>query len=192
MIPIVSEIPIIGTLSSPDNIPKRPTIAYSLGGIGLSDPTKGLAIQIWRAWFDRESSKVFIESPNTPAVALFDQDKIVWLTFAFDQNMRWTAAYTLSDGKSYLRWFNTISSGYEVTEIGEKVVSPLLTLDDKRPSQSASSDVILAYIQNQIVYVRVQRERFSIPHVWSDNIPEDWSIRNFGMNSKLRLQMEIR
>lgn len=87
MIPEVSMEPIIGTLSTPDNIPKRPTIAYSMGGVGLSDPTQGTSVQVWRAWFDRDKASVFVEAPNTPPTPIFEQDKIIWLTFAFDQNI---------------------------------------------------------------------------------------------------------
>lgn len=192
MIPLVSLEPIVGVLSNPDNIPKRPTVAYTMGGIALNNPSEGYLVQVWRAWFDRNTTSVMVESPNTPPTKIFDQDGIVWLTFCFDQTMRWSAAYTLNDGKSYLRWYNSLLQDYETTFLGEGVVSPFLTLDDKRAVMNATSDMVLAYIQNQRVIIRVQRERFENLHIWAENIPKDWIIRNFGMSNKLRLQMEIR
>lgn len=194
MMPIKSVTPVIGKLYAPDNMPKRPTIDYELGGVGLQNPIEGLEFQTWRCWFDRDNSAVMVESPNTPPTKIFDQDGIVWLSFAFDQNMRWSAVYTLNDGLSYLRWYNSLIGDYDITELDEGVVTPFLSLDDKRYLQvnSGRSDIILAYIQNQSVIIRVQRERFQTPHIWQENIPKDWIIRNFGMSNKLRLQMEIR
>lgn len=192
MIPIKSSVEVAGKLLPPDDLPKRPTIDYELGGIGLQNSSEGLMFQVWRCWFDRDNSAVMVESPNTPPTKIFDQDKIVWLSFCFDQNMRWCAVYTMSDGLSFLRWYNSLIGGYDITPLASGVISPFLTLDDKRPSQTAASDIILAYIQNDTACLRVQRERFNIVHIWQEDIPKDWIIRNFGMSNKLRLQMEIR
>lgn len=192
MIPIKSSTEVAGELLAPDNLPKRPTIDYELGGIGLQNISAGLMVQVWRCWFDRNNSAVMVEAPNTPPAILFYQEKIVWLSFCFDQNMRWCAVYTLSDGLSYLRWYNSLIGGYDLTELDDGVVTPYLSLDDKRGSQGASNDIVLAYIKNQTVILRVQRERFTVAHIWLEDIPKDWIIRNFGMSNKLRLQMEIR
>lgn len=192
MIPIKSSEPVVGVIYSPDNMPKRPTIDFELGGVGLQDTSQGLRVQQWRAWFDRYAGGVFVESQNTPPTIIFEQSGIVWLSFCFDQNMRWSAVYTLHDGLSYMRWYNSAVGAYEITELDDGVVTPYLSLDDKRESQGANNDIVLAYIKNQTVILRVQRERFTIPHVWEENIPKDWIIRNFGMANKLRLQMEIR
>lgn len=192
MIPQVSKVPIVGLIFSPDNLPKRPTIDYELGGIGLQNPSMGLMFQTWRGWYDRDSQSVFLESSNTPPTVIFEQQGIIWLSFCFDQNMRWSAVYTLDDDTSYLRWYDSSSGDYAITELKSGVISPLLSLDDKRELQVGSSDIILAYIQNETAYIRVQQERFQIPHVWAEKIPKDWIIRNFGMSDELRLQMEIR
>lgn len=192
MIPILSSEPIIGLLLSPDNIPKRPTIDYEMGGVGLQNPSRGLNFQQWRGWFDRSLGSVLLESPNTPATVIFEQEGIRWLSFSFDQNMRWCAVYTLADGASYLRWYDSAMPGYRVSELEAGVISPFLSLDDKRDSQIQNSDIVLAYIHNQTLYLRVQRERFQTAHVWAEDLPKDWIIRNFGMSNKLRLQMEIR
>lgn len=192
MIPIRSSEAVVGELLAPDGMPKRPTIDYELGGISLQDSSQGLMVQTWRCWFDRDSASVMVEAPNTPPTKIFDQSGITWLSFSFDQNMRWCAVYTLSNGESFLRWYDSLAGDYAITELQTGVKSPFLTLDDKRQYQSGNSDIILAYIQNQSVILRVQRERFQVPHVWQEDIPKDWIIRNFGMSNKLRLQMEIR
>lgn len=192
MIPVKSNPEVIGNILSPDNLPKRPTIDYEMGGIGLQDPSQGLLVQQWRAWYERDEMSVYVESPNTPPTKIFYQESLVWLSFSFDQNMRWSAVYTLQDDKSYLRWYDSFSGDYAITPLDEGVITPFLTLDDKRDIMLGTSDIILAYIQNQTVYVRVQRERFQLAHVWAEDIPKDWIIRNFGMSNKLRLQMEIR
>ena len=182
----------MGYLLAPDNLPKRPSIDYEMGGVSLQDPSQGLLVQPWRCWFDRDNSAVMVEAANTPPTKIFDQESITWLSFCFDQNMRWSAVYTLQDGESYLRWYDSLAGDYAITPLDDGVITPFLTLDDKRAIMLGSSDIILAYIQNENVYVRVQRERFQVPHVWQEDIPKDWIIRNFGMSNKLRLQMEIR
>lgn len=192
MIPIKSIPELVGVLLAPDNIPKRPTIDYELGGIGLQDASQGLMAQTWRCWYYRDASAVMVEAPNTPPTKIFEQDRLAWLSFCFDQNMRWSAVYTLNDGESYLRWYDSLAGDYAITPLDEGVITPFLTLDDKRAIMLGSSDIVLAYIQNETVYLRVQRERFQVPHVWQEDIPKDWVIRNFGMSNKLRLQMEIR
>lgn len=192
MIPVKSDPDLVGLLNTPDNMPKRPTIDYEIGGIGLQDPSQGLMVQTWRCWFDRDRSAVMVESPNTPPEKIFEQNDLVWLSFCFDQSMRWSAVYTLKDGESYIRWYDSLAGDYAITPLDEDVITPFLTLDDKRAIMLGSSDIILAYIQNETVYLRVQRERFQVPHVWQEDIPKEWIIRNFGMSNKLRLQMEIR
>lgn len=192
MIPVKSDPSVIGSLLAPDNLPKRPTIDYEMGGIGLQNASKGLLFQQWRAWYNREETAVYVEAPNTPATKIFEQDRLTWLSFCFDQNMRWSAVYTLQDGTSYLRWYDSLVGNYAITPLDVGVITPFLTLDDKRAVMLGSSDIVLAYIQDQKVYVRVQRERFQVAHLWAEDIPKDWIIRNFGMSNKLRLQMEIR
>lgn len=192
MIPIKSDSSVVGILLTPDNMPKRPTIDYEMGGVGLQDPSRGLLFQQWRAWYERDDMAVYVEAPNTPPTKIFEQEGLVWLSFCFDQNMRWSAVYTLQDGESYLRWYDSLAGDYSITPLDDGVITPFLTLDDKREIMLGSSDIVLAYIQNLTVYLRVQRERFQVPHVWQEEIPKDWVIRNFGMSNKLRLQMEIR
>lgn len=192
MIPIKSEPAVPGLVLSPDNMPKRPTIDYEMGGIALQDPSQGLLVQQWRAWYVRDEMAVYVEATNTPPTKIFEQDRLTWLSFCFDQNMRWSAVYTLQDGESYLRWYDSLEGDYAITPLDDGVITPFLTLDDKRAIMLGSSDIVLAYIQKETVYLRVQRERFQVPHVWQEDIPKDWIIRNFGMSNKLRLQMEIR
>lgn len=192
MIPVKSDPSIVGLILAPDNMPKRPTIDYEMGGVGLQDPSQGLLYQQWRAWYEREEMAVYVESPNTTPTKIFEQDRLTWLSFCFDQNMRWSAVYTLQDDTSYLRWYDSFAGDYATTPLAAGVITPFLSLDDKRAVMLPSSDIILAYIQNQNVYVRVQRERFQVAHLWAEDIPKDWVIRNFGMSNKLRLQMEIR
>ena len=194
MIPIKSTTAVVGALLAPDNVPKRAAIDYEMGGVALQDPSQGLRVQQWRAWFDPMAAApgVFIESATQPQLQIFEQNDIAWLSFCFDQNMRWSAVYTLNDDSSYLRWYNSLIGDYEILALDKGVISPFLTMDDKRATQMDKNDMILAYIQKQTVFVRVQRERFLIPHVWAEKIPKDCIIRNFGMSNKLRLQMEIR
>ena len=198
-IPTLSIPPIIGVILAPDNMPKRPLVDYELGGVALQDISQGLRVQQWRAWFDRARGAVFVEAPLVLETKIFEQVDIEWLSFCFDQNMRWTACYTLSRGVSYLRWYDSKVADYVITELQTGVITPFLALDDKRPLQSTASDMLLTYLRKQPppstkqnLYLRGQRERFATEHLLHKDVPADWTIRNFGMSRKLRMQWEIR
>jgi hypothetical protein len=67
-------------------------------------------------------------------------------------------------------------------------------MDDNRPLPLTLgiSDVILTYIRDGALYVRVQRERFLTERLIAADIQGSTRIWHFGMNNKLRLQWELR
>lgn len=89
-----------------------------------------------------------------------------------------------------LYWYDSTVSGFTTTSFGSSVISPKVSLDDKRPKQSAIADVILTYVKNGNLYYRQQRDRFTVEYLLDDSGIIN-RIKKFGMNNKLRLQWQV-
>ena len=100
----------------------------------------------------------------------------------------------MEDGAGGLRWYDPTVEAYVDVPLAAGTTTPFLTMDDTRaPSvQSGISDVILTYIRDGALYVRVQRERFLTERLIAADIQGSKRIWHFGMNNKLRLQWELR
>ena len=195
MIPDRSSVDVFGDIYPPNNRAARRSEDWEMGGIGLQNPSHGLRVQEWMAWWDEPTGNVYLTADNQPApTLLFIEPELDWLTIAFDQNMRWMSAYTLSDGQSYLKWYHSLIADYETRPLSSGVMTPFLTMDDNRDLQvlSGVSDVILTYLRAGSLWVRVQRERFLVERLISADIGESSRIWHFGMTDKLRLQWELR
>lgn len=195
MIPAPSSIAIGGDILPPNDRAAKKYEDWEMGGIAIQDPSQGLRVQEWRAWWEEDSGDVYIMADNQPAPALiYNEPELVWLTLAFDQNMRWLSAYTRADDQSFLKWYNSLIEDYETLPLSTGVLTPFMTMDDNRQAQVVlgKSDVILTYIREEALYVRVQRERFLTERLIAADIQGSTRIWHFGMNNKLRLQWELR
>jgi hypothetical protein len=75
-----------------------------------------------------------------------------------------------------------------ITEIGEGVVTPRITYDDKRQLGSGGysvSDLVLAYVLDDNLYIRLQRDRFSIAYLLAEEVTP---LIKIGFTRALRLQ----
>lgn len=169
------------TLTPPNN-----RTAYALGGIALSDPSQGLQVQLWTAVADAE--KVTLSAPNlAEPLLLLPEPNVTNLTLAFDQNMNFSLAY-MQYGTARLHWFDTFVDEYVTTSFAG-ASTPRVTLDDKRELQSTNSDLILAYVLNNNLYFRLQRERFLNERLLQENV--NAKLVQMGMNVKNRLQFRL-
>jgi len=89
-------------------------------------------------------------------------------------------------GESKFYWYDSNLGAMTVTNFGSSVITPRVSHDDKRDMQSASSDVILAYVKNSSLYFRMQRDRYQIEYLLKSG--DCKGLIKIGMNSKLRLQ----
>jgi len=195
VIPHPSSTTIGGNILTPNNRAAKKFEDWEMGGVAIQDPSQGLRVQEWRAWWEEGSGDVYVTADNqSAATPIYNEPALTWLTLAFDQNMRWLSAYTVESGQSYLKWYNSLIEDYETLPLSGGVVTPFLTMDDNRPIQSAlgSNDVILTYIRDGALYARVQRERFLTEHLISADTQGASRIWHFGMNNRLRLQWELR
>jgi hypothetical protein len=134
-------------------------IDFELGGIAIGDASQGLLVKKWECAYEDEQIKIGYENHFETVLTV---EKVTYLSFAFDINMRPIIAY-VADGNCHLWWYDSQQSEQVNTNLGA-CIFPQLSLDEKRSALSANADVIFAYIRNSKLYMRIQRERFQIEH----------------------------
>lgn len=165
------------------------TLAYEDGGIAIQDPSKGLLYQRWRARLINDD--IWIDAPNTPEFIGLTVPGMTEMSFTFDQNMRLAIAY-VQDGVSKLWWFDSASGDMTTTTIGSGIITPRLTLDDRRVAATGgnrTNDIILGYVRNQKLCYRQQRDRFTIEYVLATGITT--GLIKIGLGRQLRLQFML-
>ncbi|WP_185962858.1 hypothetical protein, partial [Klebsiella pneumoniae] len=133
-------------------------IDYELGPIAVGDATRGSEYQMWRARM--ENNFVYLRAPNVPEFVLLDLPQVTEISFTFDQTARYVFSYVQA-GIAKLYWYDSSIAAYTTTVFGSDVITPRVTLDDKRLYQRAISDVLLFYQRDNKLMMRMQRERFS-------------------------------
>jgi hypothetical protein len=188
-----STIPISGVMLSPDGDRSSSLEDFEKGGVAIQNTSQGLMAYKWRLWVAGFTVK--LQRDGDPTVTnLFDQSGIEELALAFDQNMRPTVAYKLTDGFLYLRWYNSVTSQY-VTSTFAPGRNPRLTLDDKRIEMVDQSDVLFAYLRPTEngwgLFYRQQRDRYEIERLLRDGLTKEISLKDIGMTHGLRVQFEL-
>ena len=192
----LSTTPVPGLLSPPEGRVFYALTCYEKGPKAIEDTSEGLLYQDWTVTWDAETH-ILTALPETTGIAVSIQTiaDLVSLSFTFDQNGRISFAYT-TPVSSYLYWFDT-GLGYTVTtDLGADCITPSLYLDDKRATQSSSSDMLLWYTKADgngtfDLYQLLQRERFTIEHLEESGLPYAF-LHNVGMTDKLRVQFVIK
>lgn len=172
---------------SPDGQVVRPTVDFERGGIALLDVSQGLMAKNWRAWLD--DKRVMLQADGGSPIELFQDSGITEIALAFDQNMRWSMAY-LRYGVLTLRWFDAAVSGHVVSSFGHGSC-PRLGMDDKRAENTPNSDIIFAYLRDNALHYRQQRDRYLIERTLKTGLYPGTRLRSIGMNKNLRLQFEL-
>lgn len=189
--------PIYNTYQGPANNPATNLLSYSRGGIAIQDGTQGLDIQDWMLQVipNGLNGDFYASSPNTPPTFIFSKVNVTWARLAFDQNMDFFISYVDATGPHYY-WFDPVVHNYQFVNLVSTVTTPCCIMDDRRTqaTQAGSNDIVLAYINNNNLAMRLQRDRYGTEYILMTNVnniianPTLWQI---GMNTKWRLQFEI-
>ncbi len=166
------------------------TVDYEDGGKDIQDVSEGLLYQRWRARIFRAGtvdSYIMLDAPSVPEFTVLTLPYLEEMSFSFDQSMRPAIAY-VQDGVSFLRWYDSTIPGMATTETGDDVITPRLSFDDKRIIGSQGflvSDLILGYVRNDNLYMRMQRDRFEVEYLLAEDVKP---LIKIGFSRKLRLQ----
>lgn len=166
--------------------PVQKHIDYELGPVAVGDASRGSEHQIWRARM--ENNFVYLSAPNVLEFVLLDLPQITEISFTFDQNARYVFSYVQA-GIAKLYWFDASIGDYTTTVFGSDVITPRVTLDDKRLFQRAISDVLLFYQRENKLMMRMQRERFSIEHALASGVTD--GLVKCGMMRNLRVGVQL-
>lgn len=194
---VLSSAPVVAPFQGARGLPVSALVDYEDGGIALNDTSRGLLYQRWRGRVIGDD--VVLDAPEAPETVIYSEPGITQISFTFDQNMRPVLAF-VRDGLPFLRWYDPTVPGVVVTPLGAGIATPRVTLDDKRPTQTGISDVVLAYKRLGKLFVRYQRDRFQIEYDPLEGMPELARIATeaqigrlgglikIGMNRQWRLQ----
>ncbi|WP_445360372.1 hypothetical protein ACJJIL_17655 [Microbulbifer sp. EKSA005] len=170
-------------------LPVRNVTDYESGGIALQDPSEGLNYQVWRARVLNNGCDIVLNAHEVAEFTLISGTDITEVSLSFDQNMRPVVAY-VEGGTAKLYWYDS-SQGAQVITEWPGVITPRVTLDDKRQLQSGVSDVIFAYLKDGNLYCRQQRDRYQTEYLLHENVNSDGLIK-IGMHKQYRLQFLLK
>ena len=181
----LSREPVPAPYLSPDDRPFDPLTDYEYGGAALRDPSQGLRVQVWT--FRLVVNDVTARAPTVAETTLFTRANITQIAGCFDQNMNPCVAF-VQEGELWLWWFDSLAGEQVFSQFsGEQ---PRVCMDDKRPTQNAANDILFAYLRNDVLYIRTQRDRFGVEDRLAD-IPPDYRFVQMGMNSVNRVQFQF-
>lgn len=168
---------------------------YEKGPVALNDTSEGIDYQVWAlAW--QAGSGDFIVTPETVGtpVTVLNAANVSQCSLCFDQNGHINIAYVAS-GQAYLYWYDTVLGTWTTDALDASVISVMLTMDDKRPTQTSANDMILWYTRDMggsqyDLFTREQRDRFDTEYPMKANVNP--YIIKCGMHEGLRLQVGLR
>ena len=176
------------------------TTDVKLGGVALSDGSQGLQVQNWYLTVvdvGMSTSYVTLTDSLGNINTLFSAQGITWARLAFDQNMRQVVNFVGSLGSGYYWWDPTIP-GITTTYFSpaSNISKVCCSMDDNRGTEVTlgMSDVIMAYVANNNLCFRQQRDRYTIEYILYTNITSiipNAFVWKIGMNSLYRLQFQI-
>lgn len=189
----LSSIPIVQLYLYPDNIDPDPFKSWELGGIALNDPSQGLQVQAWYARLFKdgvtETDHVYIGAEFVPEQEIFVNVAMEEISLAFDSNMNPCFAY-MNAGVAYFYWYDTVVSGYVTTTLPTGSRSPKCCLDDKRPLENATRDILLSYMRDDKLYYREQRDRYTVEYLLTSG-QGLLDLIQIGMNIANRVQFAL-
>lgn len=133
------------------------------GGVAIGDTSEPLYKYIWDGEYDKDTGSFSFWrrdlGKNTKTTVFEGKKDILSIDFCFDQNMRAFITYE-QNYQSYYWHFNAENSTYDEVILENTVRFPRCCLFTAQPYSIPDSDVIIAYIKNNKLLFRVQRERF--------------------------------
>ena len=184
----ISSIPMPEVFLNPDSFNRAPLLDYEQGGVAINDVSQGMQVINWSCYVADGLSDVYIKPGDGAQILLLTVPGVEELAISFDQLMRPVFAYKIAE-QLYLYWFDSVVQQFVTTGFGIGRF-PRLSLDDKRTFNVSNSDVIFAYMRNDGLYYRLQRDRYTVEYTVETGIG-NLSLVNIGMSRNLRMQFEL-
>lgn len=175
------------------SLPVSSTRDFETAGVALNNPTEGHLYQVWQAVIV-DKKRIEISAEEVPSTLLYSGNEISEVSLTFDQNMRPAVSF-VEEGLPKLLWFDTLVGSQVIEELDPDVITPRVSLDDKRRLQMQRNDIVLGYIKRvnkqYNLYFRMQRDRFEVEYLLKEGIGSNGIIK-IGMNRINRFQFLLR
>lgn len=182
----LSHRPIYGAFLVPEKA--EPLVDFERGGVDLLDTSQGLQVYIWKCYY--RDNWICIDN-DIVIHKLISVENVKSLSLSFNFNMHPVIAYTVEredkERSTFLYWYDTGQAAQITTDYGVEYKTPQVSLDDHRLHQSANADIIFAYIKDDNLYYRQQRDRFLIERLLQEDVG-DVELTQIGMTTKNRFQ----
>lgn len=186
----LSSRPVPGPYLLGDDVQGGQLYDFERGGLAIQDASQGIDLQTWVCWYDRENNiRVKPLSTAGNGQILITTTGVKRLSFAFDRNMQPAVAYQKAEGV-YFYWYDTSIPGF-VTTFYAGSRTPRLAHDDKLYFASSRSDVLLCYLRDAGLYMRLQRERYTVEYTLRTDLSKAARLVNMGMTEQRRVQFEM-
>lgn len=166
-----------------------PYVDYCMGGVALGDTSDGLDVAMWQLSYNKRTHELTLGKVGETGEVIKTAENVKKISLAFDLNMNKVIALEF-DNHCELTHYDTVSR-QEITQTFENMISPYLTLDDRRERNSHNSDVILSYINSNKLCVRNQRDRYGVEHELTTLSDDVHTIERVGMAKNLRVQFGL-
>jgi hypothetical protein len=163
-------------------------VAYSIGGVGLNDPSQGPNFQLWTATLEVALSglgSVYIEAATHVKSLLFTLNGMTEVSLTFDQNMQPVIGY-LAFGQGGIYWYDGTVPGFVFFNFAGVVNCPRVTLDDRQELDVSISDVLVFYTRVGNLYYREQRDRYLVEYLLETGVVG--SVLKVAMGENNRIQ----
>lgn len=190
-----SKIPSNPTVASSFEVPIESKLDedYEYGGVAIQDPSQGYNVKIWTARISQGGKYILIGAPGVAETVWYTSEYgyLTEVSLAFDQNMRPVIAF-VELNQCKFQWYDTSIEQQVVTTLVAGTANPRASMDEKRPYFGTTNDVILSYLRDGNLYVRVGRDRYEVEYLIQEDIPEGYYLHKTGRNTGLRFQWEFR
>lgn len=186
---VLSSTGVGGTYVYPDNLVHTPFLDYEMAGSAIGVGLDGLLVKVWTCFYEDNAVKVLPLGDAGPATTLFSLAGITELSFSFDRSMRPAVAY-MKDFQGFLYWYDTTINAYVTSSLGF-IRSPRVTHDDKRYRADQTSDVLVAYLKNDALCYRQQRDRYTVERILASGIPIEMKLTQAAMTDQFRVEFQV-
>ncbi|WGH49669.1 tail fiber protein [Alishewanella phage vB_AspM_Slicko01] len=176
------------------SFPKPPlpsgVAAISLGGIELNNSQGRLDTRYWLVVVDGVDVKIAGANGNgwgTPVTIFEEPDIIVEISLTFDQTGRPLVFYKTSTDELRIFWYDSVLEDYTIKLITSGN-SPITCFDFPQDAGLSFTDILLFYVRDNSLFMRVQRDRYNIEYDTGVNI-EGIRIVSAGLRIDSRLQV---
>lgn len=179
--------------AKPPNLAFDIVQAISLGPMQLNNSGGKLNERYWIAYVD--NGAVYIkgsqgEQWGTETLLFNELEPIKQITLTFDQLGRPLVFYRIGADTLKLYWYNPVLEQTELKTLAQGI-DPNAGFDAPQDTGQSYSDAMLFYVRDNVIYMRIQRDRFETEYV-TPSIGENVELRSSGMRVDNRYQVVYR